>query len=192
MEPILDWQAKYQASATPWEREHLNPAFNQWRAHFEQRSGHVILPGCGRSPELLAMAAMGWQVTGIDLAAAAVDFQSQALRDHRFEGVVIQGNLFEWQPDEPADLIYEQTCLCALHPEQWLAYEAQLYRWLKPGGELAALFMQTGRDGGPPFDCPLEDMRSLFAPQRWHWDTQSIVSEHPLGVREHGFLLTRR
>jgi hypothetical protein len=29
----------------------------------------------------------------------------------------VQADALEWLPDEPFEAIYEQTCLCALHPD---------------------------------------------------------------------------
>ncbi len=191
VDPVIDWEARYKDSTTGWERDHLNPAFNEWRARLGANPGSVILPGCGRSPEVVAFAEMGWKVTGLDLAETAVGYQQAALRDAGLIGQVVQTNIFHWQPEAPVDLVYEQTCLCALSPDQWSAYEQTLHQWLKPGGVLAALFMQTGREGGPPFHCELGDMRALFNESRWEWDVQSIKSEHPMGIHELGYLLTR-
>ena len=191
MEPILDWEQRYKNATTAWERDHLNPGFNEWRPQFSQSPGHVILPGCGRSAEVLAFAELGWQVTAIDLAETAITYQRDALQKAGFQGDVIESNMFLWQPQTPVDLVYEQTCLCALHPDQWVAYEQQIHRWLKPGGQLAALFMQTDGDGGPPFHCGIGAMQTLFSSTRWQWGVQSFTAEHPLGVHERGYLLTR-
>ena len=191
MEPVLDWEQRYLESATAWERDHLNPAFNEWRTYFEKAAGRVIVPGCGRAPEVHAFAELGWHVTALDLADTAVRYQRETLARAGFEAEVVATNIFQWQPSEAADLVYEQTCLCALSPAQWWAYEQCLYDWLKPGGVLAALFMQTHKDGGPPFHCDVDVMQTLFVPQRWSWDVQSIRSEHPMGIHELGFFLTR-
>jgi hypothetical protein len=89
------------------------------------------------------------------------------------------------------DAVYDQTCLCALPPPLWPAYEAQLRRWLRPGGALFMLFMQTGRDGGPPFDCPIPAMRTLFG--RWDWPvTLQEGFAHDIGGIEQPVILTRR
>ena len=36
MEPILDWEQRYKNATTAWERDHLNPGFNEWRPQFSQ------------------------------------------------------------------------------------------------------------------------------------------------------------
>jgi hypothetical protein len=99
------------------------------------------------------------------------------------------GDVTLWQPDAAFDATYDQTCLCALPPALWLAYEAQLRRWLRPCGRLFILFMLTGRDGGPPFDCPLPAMRSLFS--AWAWpDALPAPLPHGLGTVEQPAVLT--
>lgn len=191
MEPVLDWEARYHEPSVPWERGGLNPAFEQWRQNLSQEPGAAVIPGCGRSPELFALADMGWQVTGVDLSPTAVDFQRRQLAASGLAGRVLVGNLFQWRPERPVDLVYEQTCLCAINPDDWSAYEAQLHAWLRPGGALLALFMQTSDPDGPPFHCSLEQMRGLFRAERWHWQDGSLRSEHPLGLHELGCRLTR-
>jgi len=191
MEPVIDWEQRYRNAATAWERDQLNPAFIQWRAQFSTKPGRVVLPGCGRAPEVLAFAELGWRVAALDLAETAVRYQREVLSEAGFEVSAVATNIFHWQPDEPVDLVYEQTCLCALSPAQWVSYEQCLFSWLRPGGVLAALFMQTGKEGGPPFHCDIEAMRELFTARRWAWSEQSIRSEHPMGIHEVGFFLTR-
>jgi hypothetical protein len=105
---------------------------------------------------------------------------------------IIQADLLHWQPEQPFVAVYEQTCICALEPAHWAEYEQRLYDWLVQGGRLFALFMQTGRAGGPPFDCPMPDMRALFAQPRWRWpDDRALEVPHPNGLTELGFVITR-
>ena len=86
MEPVLDWEARYHEPSVPWERGGLNPAFEQWRQNLSQEPGTAVIPGCGRSPELSALAEMGWQVTGVDLSPTAVDFQRRQLAARGLDG----------------------------------------------------------------------------------------------------------
>ncbi len=65
--------------------------------------------------------------------------------------------------------------------------------WLRPGGQLFALFMQTGQPGGPPFDCPLTAMRALFASERWEWpELLPGLVHHPSLRDEQPAVLIRR
>jgi cyclopropane fatty-acyl-phospholipid synthase-like methyltransferase len=192
MDPIIDWEARYQAKATGWERGAVNPAFELWQEEWRKDPGVVLVPGCGRAPEVVALAKGGWEVIALDIAESAVKHQQARLQAENVQVRVEQANVLAWQPDSPVDAVYEQTCLCALHPEHWPAYEAQLYRWLKQGGRLMALFMQTQKEGGPPFHCAVAKMQTLFPAERWLWPEHMIESDHPMGIHEVGYVLVRR
>ena len=103
-----------------------------------------------------------------------------------------QANLFDWEPDQPFDAIYDQTCLCALPPGLWPSYARRLHRWLRPEGTLFILFMQNDRPNGPPFHCDIGAMRRLFASPAWAWpDAMPARIEHPSGVAEQPAVLRR-
>lgn len=187
----LDWESRFQAGTTPWQRESLHPAFLSWRDQGILAPGRILVPGAGRSAEPLALAQAGFSVTVVDAAASAVAFQRDRLAG--WPARVEQGDLLAWDAPELFDMVYEQTCLCALPPPVWPAYAARLHGWLRPGGVLAALFMQTGKWGGPPYDCSLEAMRTLFAPEAWLWpQTLPPPVTHPRLYAEQPAALTRR
>jgi len=179
------WESRFQARRTPWERGAINPAFTAWLASGALAPCRILVPGAGRSPEPEALLRQRFDVTALDLADSAVTHQAARLG----AGRAIQADVTSWLPKAPFDAIYDQTCLCALPPELWPAYEAQLRRWLRPGGHLFILFMQTGKPGGPPFDCPIPDMRKLFS--AWTWpETEPEGLPHGLGTIELPFVLT--
>jgi SAM-dependent methyltransferase len=187
----LDWEARFQAERTPWERPSLNPAFVAWRAAGDLAPCRILLPGAGRSGEPLAMARDGFDVTVVDLTPTAVEVQRVRLHAAALPGSVFQADLLEWEPPAPFDAIYDQTCLCALPPAILPDYVARLHRWLRPGGMLFILFMQTGADGGPPFDCPLDRMQTLFG-AGWIWPrTIAEPVLHGMTTREIPMVLTR-
>lgn len=186
------WEEKYQQNETGWERGTINPAFHHWDKFKHMQPGFVLVPGCGRSPEVLAFAELGWHVTAVDMATSAIEYQARACEKFSDRVNLIETDLLNWKPEQPFDLIYEQTCLCALPPELWQRYERCLFQWLKPSGIIAALFMQTGKDGGPPYHCDLGAMADLFHNTHWQWqEDEPIVSEHPRGIHELGLFLTK-
>ena len=93
----------------------------------------------------------------------------KTLEERGLQAELVVADGTRWVPQVTFAAIYEQTCLCALLPEQWPAYIHQLGSWLGSGGSLYAMFMQTDRAGGPPFDCPLSRMEELFGAKQWHW-----------------------
>jgi SAM-dependent methyltransferase len=187
------WEEKYQANTTPWDRGASSPALLRWLESGALAHARILVPGCGRGHEVLDLARHGFQVTGLDLAPTALKLLRSELDKAGLEAELVCADALSWQPKQPFDAIYEQTCLCALTPELWRYYVHQLHAWLRPEGHLFALFMQTCKDGGPPFHCGLEAMRGLFPETLWQWP--EVVPErvdHPIGHHELAVLLTRR
>jgi len=188
-----EWEQRYRAGKTGWDRGTVSPALAHWLNSDTPPRGRVLVPGCGHGHEVVELIRAGCQVTAVDIAAQPVMRLKGELAELGLHADVVQADLLRWRPAEPFDAVYEQTCLCALDPAHWAGYEQRLADWLLPGGSLLALFMQTGDDGGPPFDCPMPDMRSLFAAERWQWpDGPALEVPHPHGLLERGYVLTRR
>jgi methyl halide transferase len=187
------WEERYRSGRLGWDRGGSSPALVAWLAAGEIPVGRILVPGCGHGHEVADLVHAGCQVTAVDIAALPVMRLMGELADQGLHANVVQADLLAWQPREPFDAVYEQTCLCALDPSQWSAYARRLHDWLVPGGGLFALFMQTGRAGGPPYDCPIPTMEALFETSLWAWpDTPPHEVPHPNGMVEHAVVLTRR
>lgn len=198
------WQSRFEAGHTPWDRGAANPQLQQWLDAGEldpQRIGaSMAVPGCGSGYEVESLARAGFAVTALDYAPAAIALTLQRLQQPSLSASVVQADVLHWQPATPLDAIYEQTCLCALHPDHWVAYASQLHRWLRPGGRLFALFMQALRSGadsglieGPPYHCDIHAMRALFPAERWEWPKPPYARvPHPMGMVELALVLVRR
>ena len=191
--PTLDWDSFYQdGSRPPWQRSELNPAFEHWVYKQIVKPCRILVPGCGDSLEVVEFARAGFDVTALDISKSAIDLQRQHLKDARLHATLENEDVLTWMPAHAFDAIYEQTCLCALLPEDRHHYHHQLRHWLKPEGKLLALFMQTGKSEGPPYDCPLDDMRELFTAEHWRWpEPPYFQSPHHGAMHELGVILTR-
>lgn len=188
----VDWEAKYRAGSAPWERPGPHPAFLDWRTAGTLAPCRILVPGAGRSAEPLALAEAGFDVTVLDAAPSAVAVQQARFARIGVHAHAVAADLFAWTPATPFDAIYDQTCLCALPPALWPDYAARLAAWLRPGGALFVLFMQTGQPGGPPFDCDLVVMRRLFGPDLWTWpDSLPPPVPHPTLREEQPAVLRR-
>ncbi len=204
------WQQRFEQGTTPWHRGEAGPHLAVWLAD-GTLSGTVIVPGCGHGHEVAALARAGLGVIGLDYAAAACALtrervQAEAAGAARPADVlgavaVVEADALSWQPPSPVDSIYEQTCLCALHPDLWQPYAAQLQRWLKPGGKLGLLAMQCRRDSaaegrieGPPYHLDINAVRALFPSAMWDWPPPPYARvPHPSGIGEElALVLTRR
>jgi len=202
--PDVDfWQERFVTQRVPWDRGAPSPQLRAWidggQLSPQALNGPIAVPGCGAGHEVVELAACGFQVIAIDYAPAAVALTRERLAQAGLHAEVSQADVLSWQPETPLSAVYEQTCLCALHPDHWSAYAQQLYRWLRPAGRLCAMFMQMHREGaaqglveGPPYHCDINAMRALFPSQRWHWPKPPYEQvAHPMGMNELAVLLTR-
>jgi SAM-dependent methyltransferase len=188
----LQWESRYQQGETGWDRGRVSPALDYWFGGGNGQPCRVLVPGCGRGYEAAILAARGFDVTAVDIAPSAVQHLRALLDREGVEAQVVEADLLHWEASEPFDAVYEQTCLCALDPTTWPAYAGRLRRWLRPSGSLFAQFMQTGREGGPPFHCDLSTMRRLFTAPAWRWPGAGPLRiDHPNGLHELGLQLVR-
>jgi methyl halide transferase len=203
--PDVDfWQQRFRTHQVPWDRGAPSPQLLAWLDNGELScgalNGALVVPGCGSGYEVAELAARGFQVTGIDYASVAVALTKDRLARTGLAANVVLADVLSWQPRTLLAAVYEQTCLCALHPDHWSAYALQLHAWLRPGGRLYAMFMQTDRDGaahgrieGPPYHCDINAMRALFPSQHWQWPKPPYERvPHPMGMAELAVILERR
>ena len=191
----VDWEERFREGTTRWERPALHPAFVDWKESGMLAPCSILVPGAGRSTEPLALAEAGFAVTVVDAAPTAVATQRARLERVHMKAQVELADLFAWQPPAPFDAVYDQACLCALPPRLWPDLTRRgCMEWLRPGGLLFILLMQTGKDGGPPFHCDVASMRTLFDAMHWEWPAAlSAILPHPSGVgEEQPVVLSRR
>lgn len=187
-----EWEQQYLNGRTGWDRGGPSPALEYWvEMGYFTPGARILIPGCGRGHEVINLARMGLNVTAVDVASTPIEYLNSQLDKEGLKASYIQADLFAWEPDRPFDLIYDQTCLCALNPNHWEQYEVLLRKWLVVNGVLLAHFMQTGRAGGPPYHCPLPEMSHLFDSGIWHWSEAEKAIGHPSGLEERLVALTR-
>lgn len=194
------WQERFASRRTPWDRGEVNPALEPLLAQGLFPAGaRVLVPGCGAGHEVARLAAAGCRVLAVDYAPAAVALTRERLDRAGLEAEVIEADLLAWTPPGPLDGVWEQACLCALHPDHWVAYATRLAGWTVPGGKLALLAVQVEREGrreglveGPPYHCDINAMRALFPASAWAWPKPPYRGRtHPSGFAELQIVLTR-
>jgi len=170
---IPDWEVLYQTQDTGWDRGEVSPALHSFinKGVFKNVKT-VFIPGCGRGYEVVELARHGFEVTALDLAPSAIEQLKQKLKQAGVTANTTCLNIFDYDAPESFDVVYEQTCLCAIPPSERENYAKAVYHWLKPSGKLLLNLMQTGDAGGPPFHCDFMDAKQLFPSQLWHWQEE--------------------
>jgi SAM-dependent methyltransferase len=198
------WQDRFERHNTPWDRGAASPQLERWLADgsLQAAAAHarIAVPGCGAGHEVAALAAGGYDVVALDYTPAAIALTRARLAAARLLAEVVQADVLAWLPHTPLAAVYEQTCLCALHPDHWRTYAERLHAWLRPGGQLFALFMQMPREAaaqgeivGPPYHCDINAMRALFPHPLWHWPKPPYAQvPHAAGMRELAVVLRRQ
>ena len=186
------WEKRYLDGKTGWDRGGPSPALEFGLARMPCPPLRLLIPAGGRGYEIAELASRGYRVTGVDFAQSAVTDLQEILQAQQLKADIVASDLFAWEAEKPFDVIYEQTALCALEPQQWPEYAERLYRWLHPGGLLIGAFMQTHRAGGPPWHCALETVEELFPVDKWDWPEQKDRTiAHPSGLKELAITLKR-
>ena len=200
--PTADfWQQRFETRNTAWDRGAPSPQLLAWLDEGALRPCRIAVPGCGHGWEVAELAQRGFDGLGLDYTEAAVAHTQAHCAALNVSAQVVRADALSYQPEAPFDAIYEQTCLCAIHPDHWQTYAAQLHRWLKPGGQVWGLFMQMLRPAaseegqilGPPYHCDIHAMRALFPSAQWDWPKPPYARvPHPTLQHELALVLTRR
>lgn len=191
------WNECYADGKTGWDRGAVHPFMDQLLSNGILEPCKIIVPGCGRGYEVVELAKRGFDVTGIDVADEPVHQLKSQLARYHVNSRVLKTDFLDYKPAELVDVVYEQTCLCAIDPVLRDRYEETVSSWLKPGGTLFVLFAQKTESPnvGPPYHCDLGEMRQLFSKSRWDWKFAEPLEkfEHPSGrLFELSAELTRR
>lgn len=161
-----DWDERYRTGETPWDKGAPHPALIAF-LKAQPVHGRVLVPGCGLGHDVRALAATADEVTGLDIAPAAIRASKAqpAIGGERY----VLGDLFALPPAMRGafDCVFEHTCFCAIDPGLRTDYVAAVAGALRPGGHLLAIFyLDPGLDpgeGGPPFGTSKLELDALFS-----------------------------
>ena len=162
------WQALYDTNDTRFDLRGPSTPFTDWLDAAQPRPGRAIVPGCGRGHDVVELARRGWEAIGVDFAPTAIaDGRIGALVAGVAERArFVEEDVFGLGPqhDQSFDLLFEQTCYCAIEAHRRDEYARLAARLVKPGGVLAfVVFPVDGRTGGPPFNIGVDEVPLRFA-----------------------------
>ena len=187
------WQQRFETGQTAWDRGRPSPGLLRLLDSADLKPCRIAVPGCGSGWEVVELARRGFEVIGIDYTDAAIERSRAHCAAAGVGAELVRADVLDYDPVHRVDAVFEQTCLCAIHPEHWFAYADRLRAWLLPGGSLHAMFMQMlrpaaieeGQIQGPPYHCDINAMRALFPSSHWAWPKPPYARvDHPMGAHE--------
>lgn len=158
----MSWNDHYVEGNTPWDLGAPSPLVAAAAKLAAPPPARVLVPGFGWGWDVEALADLGYDVVGLEVAPAAVAGAAERIGD-RPDVELVVGDLFS-PPDAwlgSFDLVVEHTCYCAFERALLPDYVDITARLLKPGGAVAGAFLHFEGDG-PPFGTDPDELRRLF------------------------------
>ena len=148
--------------------------------------GRALVPGCGAGHDVFALAADDRQALGLELApTAAARFETlrEGLGIGADQAAIEVGDFFSYEPEQPFDVIWDYTFLCAIEPAERQAWARQMDRLLAPNGELYTLIFPVVdrplNPGSPPHPLSPELVRGLLEPLFEAHLLEPVSTSHP-------------
>lgn len=174
------WHERWAEREIGFHQAHVNTDLIQyWPQLSIPADGHVLVPLCGKSLDMVWLAGQGHQVVGLELSKVAVEefFDEQQVQPEvrsgdRFEIysagnlTILCGDFFESTPDDvgPLSAIYDRAALVALPPDMRVRYAGHLEQLVpQPVPTLLLSFTyDTSQRDGPPFSVDAAEVTRLF------------------------------
>jgi len=139
------------------------------------------VPGCGRGHDALAWARAGADVVGMDFAPLAVEQATEVAERAGLPVRYLQANVLELMSEFVGafDIVWEQTCFCAIPLETRRGYAIAMAEALDADGEFLGLFWNHGKEAGPPFDVTPAQVEEAFSGLLDERERRAIVDSVP-------------
>ncbi len=159
-----DWEGRYLTDDTPWNLGAAPPHLVALVERIADPSLSVFVPGAGHGHDAHAWARAGHAVTALDIAPSAVE-AGRALTGDAVTWVEADLFALPSELEGAFDIVWEQTCLCALPSERRPEYAQAIASVLRPGGVLHAVLWEHGAEGGPPWNLTEAIAREVLEPR---------------------------
>lgn len=173
-----NWIERWKAGRTGWHEPGGNAGLH---AHWQRVNAgmRVLVPLCGKSPDLLWLAEQGHEVVGVELSAIAVRafFEENELAHSVDESgalpawragdmpiTILQGDYFAAELSG-CDALYDRGALVAMSAEVRPAYVEKTQRCLNAGAGclIVTLEYDQARVDGPPFAVMQEEIHRYWS-----------------------------
>jgi thiopurine S-methyltransferase len=196
----MDWLSRWREGKTGWHEADGNPSLHRFWPSV-QAGRRVLVPLCGKTPDLLWLAQQGLDVTGVELCEIAAEAffreanlgftidSSNGMR--RYSALdasvcIFVGDYFEFE-QTPFDALYDRAALVALPPEKRPEYINHTKRLLKPAAQmlLVTLEYEQSRAGGPPYSVEEAEVREYWPGAR-RMQVRDDIDQCPPRFRDAG------
>lgn len=183
----MSWEQRWREGRTGWDAGASAPALVELVSRGVLPEGRALVPGCGAGYDVLTLVDGGRRtVLGLDIAPTAVT-RFEALRAERGvspeQASVRLGDFFALD-EEPFDLVFDYTFLCAIHPGVRTQWATKMNALVARDGELVTLIFpavdKPPRGQGPPFPLWPHEVEALLTPYGFvAVELGPVTSSHP-------------
>lgn len=199
------WLNRWREGRIGWHHDKPIPLLLQhWPALGVPRDARVLVPLCGKSPDMLWLAQQGLRVIGVELSAIAIESflaenNLQARMRTSSDGThydvthapdggieIINGDVFDIDRAtlSSCGAIYDRASLIAMPSPVRERYAREVYGGLPRGcrGLLITLDYPPEQMDGPPFSVDEDEVQHLFAA---NWDIERLERRDILASQPH-------
>lgn len=185
------WLERWQVGRTGW---HEPTGNRNLKAHWTLSGRRVLVPLCGKTPDLLWLEAQGNEVVGIELSEIAVlaFFEDNELEYTRVDGALpgyravsrnvtlCCGDYFEFEA-EPFDAHYDRGALIALTSDLRPRYAAHTSSLLTDHAARFVLSLEYDQSvcDGPPFSVEPQELLGYWPQLKRHAQVEDIDNAPP-------------
>lgn len=173
-----DWLGRWDQGRTGWHEPAGNEGLKTFWPDIAD-PGSVLVPLCGKSPDLLWLAERGHHVVGVELSETAVrgffadneleyelesagQFSRYAATQHSLK--LCCGDFFAFE-SPPFDALYDRGALVAISGEQRPQYVEHTNKLLKPGALRLVVTLEYDQRvvNGPPFAVLADELAGYWS-----------------------------
>lgn len=168
------WLERWQTGQTGWHEPGGN---RNLQRYWTLKGRRVLVPLCGKTPDLLWLEAQGNEVVGVELSeiAVAAFFRENGIACERIDGELVEyrasernirlfcGDYFAFH-EGPFDAHYDRAALIAVPPAMRGRYAQHTSSLLTGDAIQFVISVEYDLDDsiGPPFSVPPKELRALW------------------------------
>ena len=161
---LPDWNSLYNdmdVEDMPWYLPDLDPDLKEALSKYQVSSGSFLDVGTGPGTQAIALSIMGFEVTGVDISAKAIE-NAQKLNE---KVIFLQDDILNTRINQKFNSIFDRGCFHIIEEDKRPLYISEILKLLTPEG---MLFLKCFSDKNPdtgygPYHFSISLIESLFS-----------------------------